>query len=96
MQCPHCKIDLVLGQAIRPFGKIENHPRSRCGCFGHQPILDIDSLSFQFCGKCPKCGHSDDNVVQWKDDITAKVGAEKWKEEYGAQYEKFITVSSHI
>lgn len=84
MKCPKCNVDLVLGQAIRTYGP--GGPERPC--FGGPPILTIDNLSFQFCGKCPKCGFSDDDVTEWADEIIERVGFDKWKEEYGQQYEK--------
>lgn len=102
MQCPHCKVDLALGQAIRPHGHgYGNGSPGRCGCFGpHLTVLTIDNLSFQFCGKCPKCGHSDDDVREWADKIVEQVGVQKWIDEYEIQFiradKTYVPVSQRV
>lgn len=54
-QCPHCKIDLELGQCID-----YNDPNLR---FEYTPYSKGILVS---CYKCPKCGHSEDKESNCK------------------------------
>jgi len=56
MNCPKCGTEMKLGRAIDPIEE------SNCHYFAPQPLINSETLRLIDVLKCPKCGHSDDEL----------------------------------